>query len=99
MTVKNDREYVKAHPAYHMYNQPDMPSYHSRWRRAIASEFTGDVTLAPGETSMLAKSRRARPQRVVPAPLQSGKLLFYQNYSPDHGTNRSAPRYHPKSTY
>jgi hypothetical protein len=73
MTVKNDREYVKADPAYHMYKQPDMPSYHS----AIASEFTGDVTLAPGETSMLAKSRRARPQRVVPAPLQSGKLLFY----------------------
>jgi hypothetical protein len=27
MTVKNDREYFQAHPAYHMYTQPGMPSY------------------------------------------------------------------------
>jgi predicted TIM-barrel fold metal-dependent hydrolase len=27
MTVKNDREYFKAHPAYHMYLHPEMPSY------------------------------------------------------------------------
>ncbi|QGZ43340.1 amidohydrolase family protein [Pseudoduganella flava] len=27
MTVKNDREYFKAHPAYHMYAHPEMPSY------------------------------------------------------------------------
>ena len=27
MTVNSDREYFKAHPQYHMYLQPDMPSY------------------------------------------------------------------------
>jgi hypothetical protein len=27
MTVKNDQEYFRAHPAYHMYTQPQMPSY------------------------------------------------------------------------
>jgi len=27
MTVKNDREYFKNHPQYHMYLQPAMPSY------------------------------------------------------------------------
>jgi predicted TIM-barrel fold metal-dependent hydrolase len=27
MTVNNDREYFKNHPAYHMYTQPNMPSY------------------------------------------------------------------------
>lgn len=27
MTVNNDREYFKAHPAYHMYAHPEMPSY------------------------------------------------------------------------
>lgn len=27
MTVKNDREYFTAHPAYHMYKHPEMPSY------------------------------------------------------------------------
>ncbi|MRX10492.1 amidohydrolase family protein [Pseudoduganella sp. FT25W] len=27
MTVENDREYFAAHPAYHMYKHPEMPSY------------------------------------------------------------------------
>ena len=27
MTVKNDREYFKAHPEYHMYLHPEYPSY------------------------------------------------------------------------
>jgi len=27
MTVNNDREYFKAHPQYHMYKHPEMPSY------------------------------------------------------------------------
>ena len=27
MTVNNDREYFKNHPAYHMYLHPEMPSY------------------------------------------------------------------------
>lgn len=27
MTVKNDREYFRNHPQYHMYRQPQMPSY------------------------------------------------------------------------
>ncbi|GJI89693.1 hypothetical protein [Duganella hordei] len=27
MTVNNDREYFKEHPAYHMYAHPEMPSY------------------------------------------------------------------------
>lgn len=27
MTVNSDREYFKAHPAYHMYRHPEMPSY------------------------------------------------------------------------
>lgn len=27
MTVNNDREYFAAHPAYHMYKHPEMPSY------------------------------------------------------------------------
>lgn len=27
MTVNNDREYFKAHPQYHMYLHPEMPSY------------------------------------------------------------------------
>ncbi|MGA1015554.1 MAG: amidohydrolase family protein [Limisphaerales bacterium] len=27
MTVKNDRRYFGAHPEYHMYKHPDMPSY------------------------------------------------------------------------
>jgi hypothetical protein len=27
MTVNNDREYFKAHPAYHMYLHPEMPGY------------------------------------------------------------------------
>ncbi|KQQ36002.1 hypothetical protein ASF61_07240 [Duganella sp. Leaf126] len=27
MTVNNDREYFKNHPAYHMYLHPDMPGY------------------------------------------------------------------------
>ncbi|MCF7804354.1 MAG: amidohydrolase [Candidatus Marinimicrobia bacterium] len=27
MTVNNDREYFEAHPEYHMYKHPEMPSY------------------------------------------------------------------------
>lgn len=30
MTVNNDREYFRAHPAYHMYAHPEMPSYEAQ---------------------------------------------------------------------
>jgi hypothetical protein len=30
MTVNNDREYFRAHPQYHMYLQPEMPSYEAQ---------------------------------------------------------------------
>ena len=30
MTVNNDREYFKAHPQYHMYRHPEMPSWEAQ---------------------------------------------------------------------
>ena len=30
MSVNNDREYFKAHPQYHMYLHPEMPSWHDQ---------------------------------------------------------------------
>jgi hypothetical protein len=32
MTVKNDQEYFTAHPQYHMYLHPEMPSYEDQMR-------------------------------------------------------------------
>ncbi len=32
MTVSNDRDYFAAHPQYHMYLHPDMPSYEDQMR-------------------------------------------------------------------
>ena len=32
MTVKNDQEYFAAHPQYHMYLHPEMPSYEDQMR-------------------------------------------------------------------
>lgn len=32
MTVRNDREYFAAHPQYHMYLHPEMPSYEDQMR-------------------------------------------------------------------
>jgi hypothetical protein len=84
MTVKNDREYFKAHPAYHMYTQPQMPTYEQQMgaRDRLLDKhpdlrFTG-VHLASLEWDVdrLARFLDARPGVNVDVAARIGQLQY-----------------------
>lgn len=84
MTVNSDREYFKAHPAYHMYRHPEMPSYDQQMAardRLLARHpklrFTG-VHLASLEWDIdrLARFLDAHPTVNVDVAARIGQLQY-----------------------
>jgi len=84
MTVNNDREYFKNHPAYHMFLHPEMPSYEQQMAardRLLAQHpkmrFTG-VHLASLEydVSRLARFLDAHPAVSVDVAARIGQLQY-----------------------
>jgi hypothetical protein len=84
MTVNNDREYFKAHPAYHMYTQPQMPSYAQQMaardhllEKHPRLRFTG-VHLASLEwdVNLLARFLDAHPGVNVDVAARIGQLQY-----------------------
>jgi hypothetical protein len=84
MTVKNDREYFQAHPAYHMYLHPEMPSYEQQMaardrllERHPDLRFTG-VHLASLEwdVNLLARFLDAHPGVTVDVAARIGQLQY-----------------------
>ncbi|WP_343729164.1 hypothetical protein [Duganella sp.] len=84
MTVKNDREYFAAHPAYHMYAHPEMPGYEQQMAardhllaRHPALRFTG-VHLASLEWDVerLGRFLDAHPGVQVDVAARIGQLQY-----------------------
>ena len=90
MTVNSDREYFKAHPAYHMYRHPEMPGYDQQMAardkllaRHPTLRFTG-VHLASLEWSIdrLARFLDAHPAVNVDVAARIGQLQYQSQRDP-----------------
>ena len=90
MTVNSDREYFKAHPAYHMYRHPEMPGYERQMAardnllaRHPTLRFTG-VHLASLEWNIdrLARFLDAHPTVNVDVAARVGQLQYQSQRDP-----------------
>lgn len=84
MTVNNDREYFRNHPAYHMYRHPEMPGYEEQMaaRDRLLAQHPGmrfvGVHLASLEWSVerLATFLDAHPAASVDVAARIGQLQY-----------------------
>ena len=92
MTVNSDREYFAAHPAYHMYRHPEMPSYEQQMAardQLLAKHpklrFTG-VHLASLEWDIdrLARFLDAHPAVNVDVAARVGQLQYQSQRDREH---------------
>ena len=92
MTVNNDREYFKAHPHYHMYLHPEMPSYEAQMASRDAMleshpdlRFVG-MHMASLEWSVdeLARFLDRFPNAKVDLAARMGQLQYQSNLKYEH---------------
>ncbi|GJI92321.1 amidohydrolase family protein [Duganella hordei] len=92
MTVNNDRDYFRAHPQYHMYLHPEMPSYEQQMaaRDAMLAKHPGmrfvGVHLASLEwdVDVLAHFLDRNPGANVDLAARVGQLQYQSNRAREH---------------
>lgn len=89
MSVNNDKEYFKAHPQYHMYLHPEMPSYEQQMEarnRMLANlpglQFVGmHMASLEWDVDELAKFLDRFPTAIVDVAARIGQLQYQSNQS------------------
>jgi len=90
MTVNNDREYFKNHPAYHMYKHPEMPGYEQQMAardRLLARHptlrFTGvHMASLEWDVGRLGKWLDAHPGASIDVAARIGQIQYQSQRDP-----------------